>query len=402
MTLYYYKAITMDNNTVEGQMEAESKQTVASKLQEMGYFPVSMWEADTDSNGDNKFFSKSISQDDVLLLTQKLAVTMKAGLTLDSALNLLIETAESPKLKAMLEKVTLSVHNGVSLSDAFEQHSNAFDRFYLNTLRAGEAAGTLDLVLSRLTVHLEHARTIKKKLQAALIYPTVLMSVAILTLLILLLYVVPQFQTLFAEMGQELPFSTQVVITVAEGIKLYGWIVVLLTIVFVLLIKRRLRDREKRQPIDQILLSLPFVSDILIKLEVARFSRTLATLLSNGVPVLTALNVVCASLKNTVIQQLVESVKESVQQGQGVAAVLLKQPIFPPMAVQLIRMGEETGELTPMLEQVADIYDEELSDSIQRFLTLFEPILVISLGIVIAAIIISVLLAILALNDFAF
>jgi general secretion pathway protein F len=401
MALFYYKALTAENKTVEGQMEATSEQTVASKLQEMGYFPISMQAAGITSDTSGHFFAKGISQDDVLLLTQKLAVILKAGLTLDAAMSLLIETAESPKLKVMLEKVTLSIHNGVSLSDAFEQHSSAFDRFYLNTLRAGETAGTLDLVLSRLATHLEHSRGIKKKIQAALIYPAVLVSVAILTLLILLVYVVPQFQALFADMGQELPFATQVVIAVADGIKQYGWIAVILIVGFILLIKSRLADSQKRRSIDQFVLRMPLVSKMVIRLEVARFSRTLATLLGNGVPVLAALNVVGASLNNTVIRELVEGVKDSVQQGRGVAAALLKQPLFPPMAIQLIRVGEETGELTPMLEQVADIYDEELSDSIQRFLMLLEPLLIIGLGIVIAAIIISVLLAILALNDFA-
>jgi len=401
VALFYYKALTAENKTVEGKMEATSQNMVIAKLQEMEYFPILTREINDTADSKRRLFNKDISQEDILLMTQKLAVTMKAGLTLDAALSLLIETADAPRLKEVLEKVNLSIHSGISLSDALQQHSSSFDSFYLNTLRAGEAAGTLELVLARLASHLEHSRAIKKNVQAALIYPTILIAVASITVIILLVYVVPQFQTLFEDMGQALPLPTQIVIAVADGIKSYGWIAMILFVGFIMLIKQMLADSVKRAPIDRFVLRLPLIATMVIRLEVARFSRTLATLLTNGVPMLSALSVVAASVNNTVIRQVVSHVKKHVHQGKGIAEGLAKQNVFPPMAVQLIRVGEETGELTAMLEQVADIYDEELRESIQRFLTLLEPLLIIVLGVIIAAIIISVLLAILALNDFA-
>jgi general secretion pathway protein F len=401
VALFYYQALTSEDKTIEGQMEAASEHAVISKLQEMGYFPVSTQTVTEQTSGRKRLFRKELSQADILLFTQKLAVMLKAGLTLDAALALLIETADSDKLKTVLEKVSVSIHNGMALSDALQQSSATFDRFYMNTLRAGETAGSLDVVLARLATHLEHNHAVKKSVQSALIYPAVLVAVASVTLLILLVYVVPQFQALFEDMGQALPLPTQIVIAIADGIKHYGWIALIALFGLSMLIKRTLCDTKKRMPIDKMILRLPLVADMVIRLEVGRFSRTLATLLNNGVPMLSALAVVASSLNNTVIRQAINNVKDSVHEGRGVAIALRKQAIFPPMAVQLIRVGEETGELVPMLEQVADIYDEELRDSIQRFLTLLEPLLIIGLGIIIAGIIISVLLAILSLNDFA-
>lgn len=401
MALFYYKALTSENKTVEGQMEAVSEAVVISKLQEMGYFPVSTQAVSDAESASKRLFKKDMSQSEVLLFTQKLAVMMKAGLTLDAALALLVETADSDRVKAVLEKVTVSIHNGVPLSDALQQASTSFDRFYMNTLRAGETAGSLNVVLARLASHLEHSQSVKKSVQSALVYPAILVAVAAITLIILLVYVVPQFQVLFEDMGQELPIPTQVVIAIADGIKHYGWIAVIILFTLGVFLKQTLRDTQKRVPIDKMVLRLPLVSGMVIRLEVARFSRTLATLLSNGVPMLSALAVAADSLNNMVISNAISKVKDNVHEGKGIAVALKKQGIFPPMAVQLIRVGEETGELVPMLEQVADIYDDELQDAIQRFLTLLEPLLIIGLGIVIAGIIISILLAILSLNDFA-
>jgi general secretion pathway protein F len=401
MPLYSYKALTTDDTVLEGQMEAATEKTVISKLQEMGYFPVSTEEVKNQTASHNGIFTKDVSSVEVLHFTQKLAVTMRAGLTLDAALALLIETADSERLKAVLEKVLAAVNNGISLSDALQQYSNSFDRFYINTLRAGESSGSLHQVLARLASHLERSRATKKIIQSALMYPAILVAVACVTLLILLVYVVPQFQSLFEDMGQALPLPTQIVIALADAIKDYGWIVVLALVGVIGVVRHMLRDSKQREPIDRLVLHLPLISEMVIRLEVARFSRSLSTLLSNGVTMLSALSIVAESLNNTVVRQALIAVKNNVKEGQSIASTLKKQQLFPPMAIQLIQVGEETGELVDMLEQVADIYDTELQDTVQRFLTLLEPLLIITLGVIIAGIIIAVLLAILALNDFA-
>ncbi len=400
MPLFQYKALAAQGETLEGQMEAPTADAVIARLQESGYLPIQAEPVSASKQDPREWFGSGISQNDVQLVTRKLAITMKAGLTLDAALALLIETADAGPLKQTLEKVAVAVQNGASLSDSLQQHSTAFDRFYINTLRAGETAGALDIVLARLADYLDHSRALRQSVQSALLYPAILLSVAAATLLILLMYVVPQFQVLFEDMGQALPLSTQIVISIADGLKSYGWMLALIVIVMVVLGRQVLKDEQAREPLDQLLLKLPLVSDMVLRLEVARFSRTLATLLANGVPMLSALTVVAESLNNSVIRKAIVTVKDNVREGRGISGPLNRQKIFPPMAVQLIKVGEETGELEAMLEQVADIYDGELRESIQRFLALLEPALIIGLGIVIAGIIISVLLAILSLNDF--
>jgi general secretion pathway protein F len=401
MPLYSYKVLTPENTYLEGQIQADSEHAVINKLQNMGYFPIST--SVIDSNTSQKsvwFLNEKVSQKDVLILTQKLSITMKAGLSLDDALALQIETADSPAVKSMLEKVTLSIHNGATLSEAFSEY-NVFDRFYLNTLHAGENTGKLDLVLGRLALHLKHAQQVKKQIITALTYPIVLMVVAVLTLWILLIYVVPQFQALFDDMGQTLPLPTQIVISIANITKNYGWVLIIALSFFIFSIKTLLKSQSHRRHIDNIILATPLISNIIIKREVGRFCRTLGTLLANGVPILKALNIISGSINNTIISKIVEETKDDVQKGHRLAESLSKSSIFPQVALHLIKVGEQTGELTTMLEQVTEIYDQELSDDLSRFLTLLEPLLIIGLGVIIAAIIISVLLAILALNEFA-
>lgn len=398
MPLFQYKALNTSDEVLEGQIEAVDEAAVISKLQDMGYFPVSTQLALAERQLQK---NKHISSSDILLFTQNLSVSIKAGLTLDVALLMLSDTTESKPLQKLLENVIAAVQNGVALSDALQQHSVSFDRFYINTLRAGETAGGLDIVLSRLADYLQRSQKTKKTIQSALVYPAVLVAVACITLLILLVYVVPQFQLLFEDMGQAVPLPTQIVIAVADFIKHYFVFVLIGAFVAYRLLKQRLNDDAKRESIDKWVLKLPLIADMVLKLQVTRFSRSMSTLLSNGVPMLTALNVVADSVSNIIIRKGLHKLKNEVQQGKRLAAGLKTHTAFPPLAIQLIKVGEDTGELTTMLEQVADIYDDELQQSVQRFLTLLEPILIIGLGIIIAGIIISVLLAIMSLNDFA-
>lgn len=400
MPLFHYKALASRGQTLEGQMDAPDADAVIARLQESGYYPIHAEPVAARRVGASHWLARGIGRGQLQMMTRKLAVTMKAGLTLEEALALLIETADAGPMKQMLEQVAVTVQNGAALSDALERHSSVFDRFYINTLRAGEAAGALDVVLARLADYLEHSQALRRNLQSALIYPAILVVVAVATLMVLLLYVVPQFQLLFEDMGQLLPLSTRIVIAIADALKDYGWMLALLLLVGVALGRQVLRDDQARAPLDRLLLRLPLISDLVVGNEVARFSRGLATLIANGVPMLSALSVVEESINNSVIRRGIAKVRAQVGEGQGISLPLGRERIFPVMAVQLIRVGEETGELEAMLEQVADIYDQELDEAIRRFLTLLEPALIIILGVVIAAIIISVLVAILSLNDF--
>lgn len=399
MPLYSYRAVIQQSEEiVEGQMTAASEQLVSLKLQQIGYLPIKISEVKETAHA--RLFSKDISDQDIVFFTSKLSLTLKAGLPLDESLKLIIQTSDSKKLLAFLEKIIAAVQDGVALSDAIQQHSNAFNRFYINTLKAGEVSGGLNEVLSDLTEYLEHQQALKRTLISALIYPVILLVVTMATLIILLLFVVPQFQLVFDQMGQTLPVSTQMVIKASELLENYGLQSAMGLVLCFFLFKFLMNDEQRRYPIDKLVLKIPLLSETILKLETGRFSRTMSTLLSNGVPLLSALEVMFDSINNTVLRNAVKSIKDDVQKGQPLSSSMTKQRLFPPLAVQLLHVGEETGELTSMLRQIADIYDAELKESINRILVMLEPLIIIGLGITVATIIISVLLAILSLNDF--
>lgn len=398
MAIFIYKAITADNRDINGKIEATTEATAINKLQEMGYFPVSTSRIESEPRGNGSF---CLSDKEVIFFTQKLCVLMRARLTLDSALALIVKTSDSPKLKSFLENVAVSVHNGASLSDALSHYSGSFSSFYISTLRTGESAGAIELVLERLYKHLEHSQKTKKNIQAALLYPVILLSFACLTLLVLLVFVVPQFQSLFEDMGKALPLPTEIVFSIASGLKNYGLYAGLVCVLLVVMMKRAMKVDSVKRSFDTILLNTPIIRQLLTHHAVTNFSRTLATLLSNGVSLVTALDTASNSLPSLIFRESLLIVKNKVKDGMPLKDALRNFTTFPPVALQLIEVGEDSGELVDMLEQVSYIYEEELKDTTNRFLTLLEPLLIIVLGIIIAGIIISVLLAVLSLNDFA-
>jgi general secretion pathway protein F len=283
-----------------------------------------------------------------------------------------------------------------------EAQKGVFSRLYLNMVRAGEAGGAVDIVLTRLAEYMERARELRDIVTSALIYPTILLGVAGLSVIILLIFVVPQFQQLFEDAGQALPFATQVVITVGEWLQGYWWLLLGALAALVRYFRKQFSQPAKRYRWDQRLLKVPLIGELITKLEVARFSRTLGTLMVNGVPLLTALAIVKETLSNQVLALSMGNVSESLKQGRGLAQPLMEVSDFPRLAVHMIRVGEETGHLEEMLIQVADVYDKEVRATIKRLLAVLEPALILSLGLIIAAIIMSILMAILSVNELAF
>jgi general secretion pathway protein F len=279
---------------------------------------------------------------------------------------------------------------------------SAFSRFYLNMIRAGEAGGALEVVLKRLTEFLERSQALRETVTSALIYPMILLTVSALSVIILLTFVVPQFQRLFADAGKALPLATQIVIAVGDGFRHYWWVGALLMVLAVVTLRRQFSQPESRARWDRWLLRLPLVGDLIAKVETARLSRTLGTLLGNGVSLLNALAIVRETLSNQVMATALGEVAEHVKAGRGLAEPLQDAESFPKLAVQMIRVGEETGQLQEMLIQIADTYDGEVQTAVKRLLTLLEPAMILGLGVIIAGIIMSILVAILSLNELAF
>ncbi|MBK7541648.1 MAG: type II secretion system inner membrane protein GspF [Candidatus Competibacteraceae bacterium] len=406
MPRYRYEAVDAAGEVLRDELEAASADAAIERLRDQGLLPLSVDEAKGGllrGGLGQPLFSKrrALSRKALGVFTQQLASLLGAGMPLDRALTILIGVAEDERGKALLERVQAKVRGGSTLADALEAQG-AFSRFYLNMVRAGESGGALETVLKRLNEFLERSQALRETVTSALIYPIILLSVAVLSVIILLTFVVPQFERLFADAGKALPLATQVVIALGNGFRHYWWVGLIVIGSIVTVARRQLNQPDSRARWDRRLLRLPLFGDLIAKVETARLSRTLGTLLGNGVSLLSALTIVRETLSNQILAGALGEVAEHAKTGRGLAEPLLEAGHFPKLAVQMIRVGEETGQLQEMLIQVADTYDGEVQTAVKRLLTLLEPALILGLGVVVAGIIMSILVAILSLNDLAF
>lgn len=401
MSLWYYKAVGPDGQVVEGEMDAPDEYTLVRRLQDAGSIPIKTREGGR-PRGLLNFARTGLTRKDIAYLTHSLATLLGAGLPLDRALTLLGELAEHPRQKQIVDKVLSRVRGGETLSAALEAQGPVFSRFYINMIRAGEAGGSLDTVLRRLTEYQERSEALRQTVVSALIYPAILVLLSIASVMVLLVYVVPQFTALFEDAGQALPTMTRITVGAADFLRRDWWMLLLAVVLVVLGFRRMLASPALRRRWDELLLRLPRVGDLMAKLEVARFSRTMGTLLGNGVPVLNALAITRETLSNGVFVEAVGKAAEQLREGMGMAAPLQETGVFPRLGLQMIRLGEETGQLEEMLQRVATIYDDEVQLSVKRLLTLLEPLLIVGLGLVIGGIIMSIMLAILGIQGLAF
>ena len=405
MPVFSYKAINTQGQIEEGVINTVDQKALLAELQEKGFIPINIEE------GSNKTFlgfklagaQVRLSQKEIGLLTGELATLLESGLPLDRSLQVLIElTEDNEKLSKLISQVLEKVKGGVSLADALENQSGVFSRFYLNMIRAGEMGGNLGDVLSRLAEYLERSQELKDTVATALIYPAVLLVMSLASLFVMLTFVVPQFTEMFESSGQSLPIPTQIVVALADGLQAYWWLILLCVISLSSYMKSQLADPVRRKVWDARFLAMPLFGSIILNMETANLSRTLGTLLGNGVSILKALGIVRETTGNTVIADLLEQAEQRLKQGDRMSDALIEGETFPKLAVQMIKMGEETGRLEEMLVRVATIYDKQLRTAIERMLALLEPALIITLGLMIAGIIVSILLAILSVNDLAF
>ncbi|MFM8445543.1 MAG: type II secretion system F family protein [Methylococcus sp.] len=405
MPQYRIKAVNRDGETIEEDREAPSESALILSLQEEGLLPIRIAAAGSGGLAFLRFGRRGakISHKQVTLFTRELLTLLEAGLPLDRALNILLElTAGEPEFNAMIGKILEKIKGGAQLSDALEAQGPVFTRFYLNLIRAGEAGGALEVVLERLTKYLDSSKELRDTVTTAMIYPIILVLMAIGSLLLLLTFVVPQFTEMFDSAGKELPVPTQIVVGAADAIRSYWWTLIPLFALVSAWIRYQRSDPLRRLVWDGWMLRLPLFGDLILKFQVASFSRTLATLLTNGVPLLGALSIVKDTLDNRLVAQKLGLAVDSLKEGGGMTAPLMEADIFPSLAMQMIKLGEESAQLPEMLDRVATTYDKEIKISIQRLLALLEPILIVGLGIMIGGIIISILMAILSVNDLAF
>jgi len=403
--LFAYKVVNSFGEIEEGVRDAVDERHLIAALQSEGYIPVRVVPASAKSFLGLPLGLKQskLSQKDIALFTSELATLLESGLPLDKSLLVLMDlTEDNERVTKLIGRVLDKVKGGSTLADALEKQSGIFSKFYLNMIRAGEAGGSLGEVLTRLSEYLERSRELKDTVSTALIYPAILLIMSVASLFVMLTFVVPQFSEMFESAGKALPVSTQIVVGLAEWLQSYWWVLILGIVVITGYMNLQMADPVRKKVWDGRFLKLPLVGTIILNKETANISRTLGTLLGNGVSILSALVIVRETVDNLVLAASIQDTEDQLRQGKNMSDALLDKGIFPKMAMQMIKMGEETGRLEEMLLRVANIYDKQLRVEIQRMLALLEPALIISLGLMIAGIIVSILLAILSVNDLAF
>jgi general secretion pathway protein F len=397
MPLFRYKALSANGEPLDGQMEAGNADEVIVRLQDQGYLPVEARRADERVEGFS-FLSlgkkRELTPDQVLQFTQQLATLLGAGQPLDKAMGILLELPETGEAKKVLERVRESVRGGAPLSVALEQQHGLFSRLYVNLVRAGESGGGLDDALRRLADYLERSRELRSRVINALIYPVILIVLVLVSVTFLLVAVVPQFEALFASLNAELAWYTVAVLWLSSALR-NGWpIILVIVVVAVWWLNGRMKDPAWRLRLDGRLLNMRYAGALIARLDTARLARTLGTLVGNGVPLLTALNLSGNVLSNRVLANALEAASSEVKSGSGLGYALGRQKVFPRLAVQMIQVGEESGELDSLLTKVADTFDIETRNALDRLLALLVPALTILMALIVASIILSVLLPI--------
>jgi general secretion pathway protein F len=403
VTAFTYKAVASDGEIVQGVLEAASREAAVGQIHLKGQVPIRVEERrQVAKQGGRRLFSrrKRVGLEQITAFTREMATLLKSGQPIDAALSILISIAgEASRLSEHLANVRERLKGGDSFADSLAGEAGLFSDFYVQMVRAGEAGGALERVLERLAIHLQQSKEVRDSLVSALIYPMILMFVALVSILILMTYVIPQFRDLFQDMGQALPLSTQITMAVADGLQHYGWLLGLLLFAVVLFFKWQLGQRPAAKRWHGRILHMPIIGGIVKQVEAARFCRTLGTLLENGVPLLKSVAIVKQTISNFVIADGMDLVVSSLKSGHRLADPLVEHAHFPTFALHMIRIGEESGQLEPMLMQTADILDQETQTLIKRALSLVEPIMILVLGVIIAGVIMSILVAILGVNQ---
>jgi len=374
---------------------------VIGKLQEAGHLPLAAEAAQAgQGEGLGALFRKSeMNARDQAQFTHQLATLLAAGQPLDRALQFLLEQPENPRARKLIERVREAVRGGTSLSAALEQQHGVFSRLYVNLVRAGEASGALDTTLRRLGEYLERAQSLRASVINALIYPSIILFAVGLVVLVLLGYVVPQFVPVFQDMGAELPLITRMVLVVSDFLAVAWWTLPLAAFGVLVWLRRTWRNPESRRRLDERLLGVRLIGPLALKLETARLARTLGTLLSNGVPMLTALSIARNVLGNRVLGEAVEAASDDVKRGTGLSFALGATKRFPKLALQMIAVGEESGALDQMLLKVADTYDDEVRFALDRALSALAPAVTVLLAMLVGLVIFSIMMPIMNMTD---
>ena len=399
MPYFRYKAVNAAGEIVEGEMEGLDRLFVISRLQDDGCMPVRADEIDGKSDQARSRWRRRhgrLAIGDLALMSHEMGTLLRAGLPVDRALAVLVPLAGKPVNRIFVGRILDKVRLGATLSEALEQQSDVLPSYYVGMVRAGEASNNLGTIFARLSELLNRTRKVRERVRSALLYPAIVLVVAFFTIAILLIVVVPQFRPMFEDAGVALPWSTEMIVALGDLLRMHWWALLAATAALAVGVRHHYGHAAGRIFWDTIFLNLPVFGALILKLEVARFARTLGTLLENGIAELTALEIATTTVTNRAVGNGLSSVGARLRRGDGWSAPLRDTEAFPELAVQLIQVGEEAGQLDVMLIQTADIFDDDAQRLLERLLTLLVPVITIMLGLMVAAIIGSMLTAILS------
>jgi len=403
MPEFSYRAIKGTGEVVQGTLVAETEPALVAQLRRMGCMPIHVSSKDGATGASWSLLKRrGPSSSDRLIFARQLATLVRAGVPLDRSLSLCRDLAEKPALQAVIGSTLKELRSGQSLANSLAANPRFFPPLYVAMVRAGEASGTLPAVLDRLVEFEEFSAELRGYLISALIYPIVLLAVGTVAIAFLLGFVVPRFAQIFEEAGKELPLPTQILMDVSQGFRDYGWIAAIVIVVAVLLFTRWVRTEAGRLRWDQWRLQAPLLGDVSLKLEIARYAKTMGTLLKQAVPIISALRLTREVLSNRRVAAAVEPLIQGVKRGQGLAGPLAETGMFPALATHLMTLGEQTGKLDSMLLELAAIYDREVRVATKRLVALVEPAVILAMGLVVGTIVISTLLAIVSINEVPF
>lgn len=396
MPVFLWEGRDRSGSHQKGEIEVENEAAVRQQLRSKRIITTRIREKSKGLFGD-KFGGarqQKITSKDIVIFTRQFSTMINAGLPIVQGLEILSSQQTNKSFQKVITEIKESVESGTTLAEALKKHPKVFDDLYYNLVAAGEAGGILDTILNRLSVYMEKLESLKKKVKSAMFYPLIVMVIAVVVVAVLLIFVIPIFEKMFCEFGKALPAFTQLVINMSNWLK--KWIIPLLIFfgVIVFAFNKFYKTSKGRAIIDDLILKSPVFGDLIRKVAVARFTRTLGTMISSGVPILEGLDIVARTAGNRTIQSAVESTRKSISEGKTIATPMAESGVFPPMVVQMISVGESTGALDSMLEKIADFYDEEVDAAVENLTSMLEPMLMVVLGGIIGALVVAMYLPI--------
>jgi type IV pilus assembly protein PilC len=394
MPVFVWVAQTKKGRKLKGEIDAANEAIALSQLKKRNFTVKKLKAKPKDILGSISFLKPKVTRKDLMVFTRQFSTMIDAGLPLVQGLTILAEQSENPTFKVVLKEITKDVEGGSTLAEAMKKHTKIFDALFVNLVAAGEMGGMLDTILRRLAQFIEKAEKLKSQIKGAMTYPIVVMAVAFIVIAVILVFVIPVFEDMFKSFGSALPTPTQMVVNMSRFLKsnIHWVIIALIALIYGF---KRYRDTAAGKKVtDSLLLKLPVFGNLLKKTAVARFTRTLGTMISSGVPILDALEIVAKTAGNVVIEEIIYEVRGSIAEGQTIAEPLSENDIFPGMVIQMIAVGEATGALDSMLEKIADFYDEEVDAAVAALTSMLEPLLMVFLGGSIGGLVIAMYLPI--------